>query len=133
MNGTIPKILLDAAKLTGEPTTFEEAIQWTWKFMNDEGKRTFLELGPARCHTGLGMHIRNTLNMWKTGTDRTVLMRHMYDRFRVQHPDDVSGMIMNALYALRTMQPYDPEAHAKKCREHWRRHGINPDQDMSEG
>lgn len=118
------------AKAKGDPTTFEEAIQWTWRIMDDSGKRAFLEAGPVKCMPHLGGHVRNTLGMWKRGDEEVAIVAHMRDRFKIQHPADISGMILNALYALNTGQPYDPATHAEKCREHWVNMGINPDKEM---
>jgi len=77
------------------PTTVEEAAAIVFKPLSDEFKKEFIKEGkeetlPQYHHT-MGRHIRNKFRIWFTGNP-------LYKATGQDHADDVSGIIMGAVY-----------------------------------
>ena len=78
---------------------------------------------PVSVHFTFGMRIRNEWSLW----DReTVLVRHFVDRFGLGHADDISGLILSALWANVQCVRFDIDAQVGRYLAHWERMGVDP-------
>lgn len=103
--------------VVGQPTTFEQAVD----LIASEINPTTVE-DPFFHLTG-GMSIRNGLGLW----DReSALSQNMLERFGLCHADDTGMLITNAANAKVNGIPYDIDADVRRCKEHWRRMGLDP-------
>jgi Domain of unknown function (DUF6794) len=88
------------------PVTIDEAVGVAIANLSDEDKAriaAMLESELIGLHFSLGMWIRNNLGLWQ-GND--ALMQAIRDRDPTIHPDDVSIMIIEAIWRrLREMAP----------------------------
>jgi histidinol phosphatase-like enzyme len=83
------------------PKTLEEAIDYLlprFEGMEKEFKQTENEFA-SMCHSqlsgGIGMKIRNEFGFW---TGDTEIFRHMKEVQKVDHPDDMSDLIIRGVY-----------------------------------
>lgn len=99
------------------PTTFESAVDLIASKIEQP------ENDDPLFHTTAGVFVRNYLDLWNKESD---LSRHMNQRFGLCHADDTSMLIVNAVCAKNDNIPYDIDADINRCKEHWRRVGIDP-------
>lgn len=98
--------------------TYEEAIDFVCNYVIDE--KTVTE---PFFHFGVGMQIRNGLDLWKK---ESPLHKHMLERFGLCHADDTYMLISNAAHAKKNGQTYSPDEDVKRCKDHWRNYGLDP-------
>jgi len=103
--------------VTTQPVTFEEAVDLVAAGIGaDTVEQPFFHM------TG-GMSLRNGLGLWnKEGA----LHQHMLRRFGLCHADDTGMLISHAAHAKVNDLPYDIDADITRCKEHWRRQGLDP-------
>lgn len=76
-------------------------------------------------HFGLGMGVRNYYGLWDP---ESPLHKWFHKELGVVHADDMSGIIMEALWHKVKDLPYDPSKTIKEYTEHWAQYGLNLDQ-----
>lgn len=76
-------------------------------------------------HFGLGMGIRNHYGLWDS---ESPLHKWFHKELGVVHADDMSGIILEALWHRAKDLKYDPSETIKGYAEHWAQYGINLDQ-----
>lgn len=76
-------------------------------------------------HFGFGMSIRNHYGLWDTTSP---LHQWFHKELGVVHADDMSGIIMDALWHKVKDLEYDPSETIRKYTEHWAEYGLNLDQ-----
>ena len=84
-----------------QPRTLEEAVRWLEHQLGDmcaELKRA-PEEGLSALHHSIGRHVRNEL--------------------KIDHPDDMSGLILTTLHRHLNGKPLDIEAQVCKYHEYW--------------
>ena len=75
----------------------------------------------AKYHFSIGMSLRNALGLWKPHTE-SALVKWFWDNLKLTHADDMSGIIMDALWHQVHCVPYgldDMKEAAKIYIEHW--------------
>jgi hypothetical protein len=97
--------------------TYEEAVNYIAENID---KNTVND--PSFHHT-CGMHIRNSLGLWKKDSK---LYKHMLDRFGLCHADDTGSLITRAANALKNGIFYDPKEDVESFKTHWRNAGYDP-------
>jgi hypothetical protein len=63
---------------------------------------------------GLGMYLRNYWGLWSGSR----LAQHFVD-MEVNHPDDMSAIILDSYQAYLCNEPYDLQAAITKYQEYW--------------
>ena len=104
------------------PETFEEAVQRLASDLTEEelmviSKPNFVALS----HHGVGMSIRN---QWIH--QGGALRDHFVCEYGLGHPDDMSGMLMEALHRRIVGLAFDPDAEARSYQEFWLKQGVDP-------
>lgn len=69
----------------------------------------------------VGMGIRNYYGLWHENG----LTRYFNNVLGVYHADDMSGVLLEALWHRVHNKPYDPTPMIEKCRKHWKQSGCN--------
>lgn len=68
-----------------------------------------------------GMGVRNYYGLWHDNG----LTRYFNNVLGVYHADDMSGVLLEALWYRVHNKPYDPTPLIKRYHEHWKRSGCN--------
>jgi hypothetical protein len=107
------------------PSTIAEAIRMVFESLDARDRQFILsEHSPSVVHHTVGRHIRNEWSLWKKGTPLAVDFQQRFNLFG--HPDDISGMIFEAVWAQVREEHCDLQQIAEKFRRHWLEQGINP-------
>ena len=83
------------------PTTLSEAVDYfipAFKGMEEDFKRSedsFAGFCHSQLSGGIGMQIRNTLDLWN---DKSTMHNHMKNVQKVAHPEDMSDKILREIY-----------------------------------
>lgn len=71
-------------------------------------------------HDGVGRWMRNNWHLWKEGTP----LREWFEKeIHAQHPDDMSSLILDALWSDLTGQPRHTVELLEKFKAHWEKFG----------
>jgi hypothetical protein len=120
-------------KMEQQPKTLEEAVEWLKQRL--AGERQLLsefmrapERDMAVFHHGLGRKVRNELHLWDD--PKPPLWHHFVDELNIDHPDDMSGLIMTTLHRHLNGRPLDIAAQCCRYHEYWaafadRNPGVN--------
>ena len=76
-------------------------------------------------HFGLGMGVRNHYGLWDS---ESPLHKWFHKNLGVVHADDMSGIILEALWHRAKNLQYDPSERIMEYTEHWAKYGLNLDQ-----
>lgn len=101
----------------GPPSTLDEAIAKLRQGLSPEDVaeiRTSSE-DMARYHLGWGMSIRNNWGLWSGGP----LAQH-FNAMGIDHPDDMSGIILASLWRDLNGQPRRVEDQIAHYQQYWR-------------
>lgn len=74
------------------------------------------ELKAIHLHHGLGMWIRNNWGLW---TKEGPLYGYLKE-IGLNHPDDMSNMILESYFAHLKEEPYNFETYVLKCKQYWK-------------
>lgn len=80
------------------------------------GQRT-PHLFASTLHHNLGRTVRNQWGLWAEDSE---LRDHMKKRFGVDHPDDISSMVMMCSWQKLNGKPMTPSIFAEACVEYWK-------------
>jgi len=79
-------------------------------------KRMESEDDMIKYHMGLGMGLRNGWGLWAGSR-----LSRYFNRMGVEHPDDMSGIIFDALWCRIHEKPFNLEQRIKYYQDYWRR------------
>lgn len=116
----IPKTLTEAV-LKIEDMIPEEERKWV---------RSVPESEMVSLHFGVGRWIRNNWGLWSGGP-----LADWFKERGIQHPDDMSGIILDSYWRWVHDQPLKLDAQITPYREFWKEQGLDPDNlknDMNE-
>lgn len=65
-------------------------------------------------HHGLGMWIRNNWGLWSESR-----LKKYFNELDIQHPDDMSGIILNSFWRHLNNKPIELEKQIKYYQEYW--------------
>lgn len=117
------------------PSTFEAAVEAIASKLH-EHERKFVLRAPSsqdaavQTHHAFGRWLRNNWSLWDSyGAEEPIpLVQDIKARFGgIEHPDDVSGLVLAAVVARVRSEDFDPAIHARRYVEHWERSGCGPD------
>ena len=99
------------------PATFDAAVNCLDKHLPEESKDALRERGGAsRSHFGLGMWLRNNWGLWSGGK-----LQQAMKTMGFQHPDDMSGTIIEAEAARLRGETFDVAAKIAGFAQYWKR------------
>ena len=70
----------------------------------------------GRMHHELGLHIRNTWNMW---IETSTLHKWFNSDLGIHHPDDMSGIVLRSYYRYKIKEPIELEKQVQEYKDYW--------------
>jgi len=70
----------------------------------------------SSAHFGLGMWIRNNFKLWE---EKSELKNWFIDNYFIDHPDDISSIILLYYYQKKNEHKIDLSKQLKMCYTHW--------------
>lgn len=104
------------------PETLEEAFEkLDAMFDTPEEREELIKNGPVPYHMGLGMWMRNNWGLWSGDSG---IAKQLKEEYRLQHPDDMSGLILESYWLRIQGKPLEIEKQVAKYAEYWRQMGV---------
>lgn len=107
--------------MTADPTTLEEAVLQLMEMVQVEELRWFaaipFESASARVHSTWGRTLRNQWGLWRNSP----LAQWFQKELKLDHADDMSAVILAALWTDLNGCPRRTHLVVKDCRAHWDR------------
>lgn len=75
------------------------------------------ERGLSILHHGMGRSLRNRWELW--GGDSSRLLKWFHDKTGLQHPDDISNIIIVSFWRHLHSQPVDLEGQVEPYKQYW--------------
>lgn len=105
-----------------QPKTLEEAVVWLEHRLVESPEalaeyRAAPEDALAMYHHGLGRKVRNELKLWEE--PHSPLWHHFVNELKIDHPDDMSSLIMTTLHRHLNGKLLDIAAQCCKFHEYW--------------
>ncbi len=101
---------------TAKPTTLEETYAALDGIFNDTSAYSFMmmpeQIAVSRLHMGLGMWIRNNWGLWRNSD-----LAQYFVAKGVEHPDDMSGIILTSYHRYLNKKPVDLEGQIRQNRQ----------------
>lgn len=102
------------------PSTLDDAVATLREGLDEADvaelhKATF---DPAQLHFSLGMLVRNEWSLWDK---ETILVQWFKKTYDIEHPDDISGMILDCLHRDVIGKPRRAAELAKRYINHWKK------------
>ena len=72
-------------------------------------------------HFGLGMYLRNSWDLWN---ETSILPCWFRKTLKIWHPDDMTGIILDAFWHKYKKKTFDVEKMVLKCNSHWEKKGY---------
>ncbi len=95
--------------LKGQPRNLDETFLYLNQLFNDTDKYNFMtlpvEVSTVRLHHGLGMWMRNTWGLWGNSE-----LKKFFTKNGVEHPDDMSSIILTSYHQYLNNKPIDFES-----------------------
>lgn len=110
------------------PTTFEDAVSQLASGL-DQDERDFIlsNSSSASIHFGGGMATRNAWNLWGTQPGVSTELRDEFiSRFKLGHADDMSALLLSALWADVRNEFFDRDGEIARYHNHWKAQGVDP-------
>lgn len=90
--------------------TFDDAVNYLIKNFNNKN------FSNPYWHHNDGRKLRNDLNLWNRDTPLCLFMKNKYN---ITHPDDISGLILNAAKSKLNSINFDLAKEAKFYSDYW--------------
>lgn len=100
------------------PATLTSAVQLLVESLDDDDTRYIMSTTepPVAVHRTVGKWLRNNWSIWD---EQTPLVQWFYQAYGIAHADDISSIILSALWARIKGGEYDVAANARERRDHW--------------
>lgn len=106
------------------PATMEEAVNALHDGLTPEDIATIKTHSPEcspLLHYTAGRQIRNVWSFWEWDTP---IKRDCIEKYRIAHPDDMSGLLITWVMSKVQGVEFDPVAYCERFHEHWAREGM---------
>lgn len=102
------------------PKTIEEAYQYLDIMDGDhkEWLKEDIDKAIGLSHHGIGQWIRNNFGLWK---DKSILREWFLDNYMLDHPDDISTLILVYFHKKKNGVDTDLSFYVNKYHKHWER------------
>jgi len=103
------------------PNNLEECFPDLEKVLNEDDLKEFTakpESDVIKWHHSLGRWIRNNWTLWKGGK-----LANYFKAMEINHPDDMSGIILTSFWRYRNSKPIELEAQVKSYKDYWKKNG----------
>lgn len=110
------------------PKTFDEAFDRIYLNLDASEKALIRQYDTAALiHFTTGMALRNAWNLWGTQPGvSTELKEDFIKRFKLGHADDMSAILLDAVFSKVKGDPFDYPAEVQKYHTHWAKQGVDP-------
>lgn len=106
-----------------KPTTLEEAVEILESQLTSDDVNFIKENSSASIHFFFGMNLRNAWGLW---VKETPIVQWFINNFSIGHADDISGMILSALFAKIKGEKFSAKSEAERYKQHWATMGVDP-------
>ncbi len=103
------------------PSTIEEAVNHIVKNIEPEEVGYIKSQSSASVHFFGGMAMRNDWSLWEPDTP---LKRDAIATYKIAHADDISGLIMDWVWAKVRGEEFDPVKACDIYHKHWAAYGM---------
>jgi len=83
---------------------------------------------PCQVHFNFGMYLRNSWSIWEKNTPLRNWFKNEYD---IEHPDDISGIIMDCLWQDIRNKPRKDKQLTESYKNYWKKIEENPNGEMT--
>ena len=105
------------------PSTIEAAVDHIVESLSDEDREFITnDNSPAAIHHTIGRYIRNSWSLWEPDTP---LKLDAVLKYGIAHADDISGLILDWVFAKVIRDNFDPRSACERFHEHWRNMGTD--------
>lgn len=104
------------------PATIEQAVDSIVDNLEEQEKQIIIQSDPANHHFQFGMSMRNNWSLWEK---ETPIKRDAVEKYKIAHADDLSGLIMEWVWAKVNQKEFDPVSYCERFHTHWRQFGIS--------
>lgn len=102
------------------PSNLDDAVDTLYNGLCDESIEFITENEYITTHHSLGRYIRNSWSLWDK---ETILVKWFEENYGITHADDISSVILNALWSkVRKVEPRTEDL-VDKCKKHWEMYG----------
>jgi len=105
------------------PKTLPEAVQLLYDAVTEPDRAAMVRAPSCAVHHTLGQWLRNNWSLWD---QTTPLPRWFMDNLGLGHADDMSGIILEALWCRVRGEPYNMTMHVEQIKNYWRGLGKDP-------
>lgn len=104
-----------------DPRNLEEAVAWLEAWLANHASLLEFRDTPEeklfRYHHGLGREVRNRFRLWHQ--ERPALWHWFDSELKIDHPDDMSSIIITSLHRRLNGKPLDVAAQVCRFHEYW--------------
>jgi len=104
------------------PSTIKSAVESIEARLTEADRASILTSKASKYHFGIGMYIRNEWSLWSPDSP---LKRDAVNTYRIAHPDDISGLILEWLFSKVKGEDFDPIKHCEVYHNHWLKYEIS--------
>lgn len=105
------------------PATIEECFQVLDSILEPEDRSEWLsedeETAASLAHHTVGRWVRNNFGLWRQEENDNIPIVKYFESLNIQHPDDMSSIILAAYYKKHNNMEYCVEELAKPYIEFW--------------
>jgi len=101
------------------PSNLEEAIKLLQEALDPKEISVIKKMTSTSLHMSIGQYIRNEWSLWDKDTK---LVAWFYEKYKVNHADDISAIIIESMVADLNNKPRRDKELAKEFIEHWEAH-----------
>jgi hypothetical protein len=98
----------------------DDAMDFVWGRLGDAARAEFRDTPPDKLwqfHHGFGRALRNELGLWHD--PKPAVRVYFEDQLGVSHPDDISSIIVHALYCKVNGTEFDLAAKLQYFNDYW--------------
>jgi len=111
------------------PATLDAAMVELEKLLGRSGVVEFKKKDPIHFHHGLGTSLRNCWGLWAGGS----ALGKWFNQKGIQHPDDMSGIILTSFHRRLHKKPIDLDAQIKSYKDYWKKRQDDYEKGTSSG
>lgn len=107
------------ASLPHDPATIDDAVTMLRRVLTPEDEAAIKDKtsDPCEVHFMVGISLRNYWRLWDRSTP---LVKWFWKTYKINHADDISGMILDALWRTVRGQDTQHKANADRYLAHWK-------------
>lgn len=105
------------------PSTLDEAVIEILSNLSEEDKKNIRNTDSSLHHFSIGMYLRNNWSLWE---ENTPIKNHFKNVYGLSHADDLSGIILDAVFCDTKGIPRNTNKLVERYKKHWISSGVDP-------